>query len=321
MPDTTAIVSQLRTLEQLTRTENQVARIRVAQARTDGVRRELETNASNAERRIGRIRDALREMRAVPDVVGPVVGSLAALVKSAGEQAQRFDEALLGDLALERQLLDRARYLVALTTTDGPTTVNRLAEELVEAHTETVDWLSTVLAEEALGGPAALRATPLQVVRGGVTQVVRLPARVTADGLNRASDTIARAGTRARDRMQALAENADRLARDTREVLEVGFDAALDRAEAVTRREGADETAAALHETRRDRGLLTAGELPVSGYDALSSKDAVTAVRALESVEDVQAVARYEERHKNRSGVVTAARNRHAEMAKATVAS
>lgn len=36
-----AVISQLRTLEQLTRTEVQIARTRVAQARTDAVRREL----------------------------------------------------------------------------------------------------------------------------------------------------------------------------------------------------------------------------------------------------------------------------------------
>ncbi len=321
MPDTSAIVSQLRALEQLTRTENQVARVRVTQARTDGVRRELETNAAAAQRRIGRIQDALREMRAVPDVVGPVVGAIAALLKSTAEQAQRFDEALLGDLALERGLLDRARYLVALTSTDGPAEVHRLAQDLVAAHTETVEWLTTVLAEEALGGPGALRATPLQIVRGGITHVVRLPAKATADGVNRAGDTLVRAGAHARDRMQALVEGVDRVARDTREVVGTGFDAALDRAEIVHRREGRVDTAAALHEARRDRGVLRVDELPIRDYDTLSVQAAASAVRELGSVEEVQAVVRYEERHKNRSGVVTAARDRHAEMAKATLAS
>ncbi|MFP5072159.1 ferritin-like domain-containing protein [Pseudonocardia nantongensis] len=318
MTDTPAVVAQLRTLEQLTRTENQVARLRVAQARTDRTRRELEDNAGRAERRLVRIQDALRELDAVPDVVGTLAGRIVALGKSQAEQAQRFDEALLGDLALERQLQDRARYLQALTV-HGPAEVHRLAGELVEAHTETVEWLTTVLAEEAVGGPAPLRATPLQVVRGGITHAVRLPGRVTADGINRAGHEISRAGERARRSMFALTDGVQRAVRDTGEILGTGLDAALDRAENVARREGADDAVRAVHGTRRARGALTSAELPVTDYDALSVPDAAEAVRGLDAPEDVQAVLRYEELHKNRSGVVTVARTRHAEVARETV--
>src|SRR4051812_41398953 len=95
MTDNPAIVAQLRTLEQLTRTGNQVARLRTVQARTAEPRRELEQNAEQAERRLARIQDALRELGAIPDVVGTVVGRAVALLKSQIEQAQRFDEALL----------------------------------------------------------------------------------------------------------------------------------------------------------------------------------------------------------------------------------
>ncbi|MYW73888.1 ferritin-like domain-containing protein, partial [Pseudonocardia sp. SID8383] len=193
MTDTAAVVAQLCVLEQLTRTENRIARLRTVQARTDETRRELTDNARRAEDRLGRIQDALRELDAVPDLVGAVGGRILAFVKSQVEQAQRFDEALLGDLALERQLQDRARYLQALTAS-GPERVHRLAGELVEAHSETVEWLTTVLAEEAVGGPAPLRATPLQIARGAVTDAVRLPARLGAVGLNRAGHELTRAG-------------------------------------------------------------------------------------------------------------------------------
>lgn len=314
----TAVVAQLRTLEQLTRTENQVARLRTVQARTDETRRELEQNADRAERRIARIQEALRELDAVPDVVGTVIGRVAALLKSQVEQAQRFDEALLGDLALERQLQDRARYLQALTA-DGPASVHALAGELVDAHTETVEWLTTVLAEEAVGGPAPLRATPLQVVRDGVTQVIRFPARVTADGVNRAGHGVVRAGELARDRVFELVGGLDRAARGTREVLGTGVDAALDRAETVARRDGADDTADTVHAVRRGRGALAPGELPIRDFDTLSVSDAAAAVRRLESAEDLQAVLRHEEEHKKRSGVLTVARARHAEVARASV--
>ncbi len=49
----------------------------------------------------------------VPEVVGPFLGRAAATVKAMADQALPFDEALLGDLALEHQLLDRARYIKA----------------------------------------------------------------------------------------------------------------------------------------------------------------------------------------------------------------
>ncbi|TCK26728.1 ferritin-like domain-containing protein [Pseudonocardia endophytica] len=316
--NTTAVVAQLRTLEQLTRTEHQIARLRTVQARTDETRRELERNADNAERRIGRIQDALRELGAVPDVVGTVMGRVAAVLKSQVEQAQRFDEALLGDLALERQLQDRARYLQALTA-GGSASHHALAGELVEAHTETVEWLTTVLAEEAVGGPAPLRATPLQVVRDGVTQVIRFPARVAADGVNRAGHTVSRAGELARDRVLELVSGLDRTARETREVVGTGVDAALDRAEEVARRDGAGDAADAVRTVRRERGALEASELPIRDFDSLSVSDAASAVRGLESPEDLQAVLRYEEEHKNRSGVLTVARSRHAEAARSTV--
>ena len=71
------------------------------------------------------------------------------------EQAQPFGEALLGDLALEHQLLDRARYIKALAVAMGNSDIEKLADRLIEAHSATVAWLTTVLAEDALGGPAA----------------------------------------------------------------------------------------------------------------------------------------------------------------------
>ncbi|MDQ4118284.1 MAG: ferritin-like domain-containing protein [Actinomycetota bacterium] len=314
----TAVVAQLRTLEQLTRTENQIARLRTAQARTDETRRELEQNADRAERRLARIQDALRELGAVPDVAGIVIGRAAAVLKSQVEQAQRLDEALLGDLALERRLQDRARYLQALTA-NGPAGVHALAGELVDAHTDTVEWLTTVLAEEAVGGPAPLRATPLQVVRDGVTQVVRFPGRVAADGVNRAGHTVTRAGELARGRMLELLDGLDRTARDAYDVLGTGVDAALDRAEQVARRDSAASTADAVHTVRRERGALDVSELPIREFDRLSVSDAVAAVRTLETAEDLQAVLRYEDKHNNRAGVLTVARSRHADVARTTV--
>src|SRR4051812_45485905 len=166
--DNTKIVNQLRALVLLTQTEEQIARTRVSQARTDAVRRELTQNADKAADRTRLITDQLRSLGGVPDVVTPAIGRLSAVLKATFEQAEPFDEALLQDLQLEHQLLDRATYLKALAESAGTTKVKQLAERLITAHTATVEWLAVVLAEEGLGGPAALQATPIQRVAGGV---------------------------------------------------------------------------------------------------------------------------------------------------------
>lgn len=82
----------------------------------------------------------------------------------------------------EQQLLGRARYLKSLGEAAGKPSLRALAEQLEAAHSETVQWISTVLAQEALGGPAASRATALQRAAGGVSKMVGLPPRVAREG-------------------------------------------------------------------------------------------------------------------------------------------
>ncbi|HMZ15090.1 MAG TPA: ferritin-like domain-containing protein, partial [Mycobacterium sp.] len=174
-PDTSRLLAQLRALLDLTNTEIQVAETRVAQARTEAVRRELTQNAENGRERAEAVEAAIRDLGGFPDLIGPFLGRAAAAVKALTEQAQPFDEALLGDLALEGQLLDRARYVKALAVAAKKPDVQKLADRLITAHSATVDWLSTVLAEDALGGPAALRRTPLQAATGVAVRMVNLP--------------------------------------------------------------------------------------------------------------------------------------------------
>src|SRR3954470_7059876 len=154
MTDTTTLIQQLRALMMLTQTEEQIARIRVAQARTDAVRRELQQNAGHAAERTAAIAQQLRALGGVADVVPPAMGRIAALLKGTVEQAGPIDEALLGDLQLEHQLLDRATYLKVLAQVAKEPEVERLAERLITAHSATVEWLTVLLAESALGGPA-----------------------------------------------------------------------------------------------------------------------------------------------------------------------
>jgi hypothetical protein len=334
---TRQIVRQLRAILQLTQTEAQIARLRIAQARTDAVRRELSQNADNAERRTREITERLRALGGVPDAVTPVIGRFAALLKSTVEQAEPFDEALLHDLALEQQLLGRARYLKALADGAGNQGVRALAERLETAHSATVDWISTVLAEEALGGPTALRATPLQRVAGGVTNAIGLPVRAAWEGVNRAVDsaqevsgkaweTVAdvtdraeRVGDRARQTFAGVADRAIRLAGAGRDVARTGRDASLRRAETVARQEGATGTAQAVRDTRRGLGTLAEGELPIRDYDQLNQHEAIRQIKELDDPADVRAVINYEEAHRDRSSVISAAQTRAAALAKQTM--
>jgi hypothetical protein len=334
MTDNAKIINQLRALLLLTQTEEQIARTRVGQARTDAVRRELTQNADNAAARTQAITEQLRASGGVPDVVTPALGRLGALVKSALEQAEPLEEALLQDLELEHQLLDRATYLRVLAETAGQAKVKALAERLITAHESTVEWLTVVLAEEALGGPAALVATPFQKVAGGAARAVNAPVRFMANTVNRAVDTVQttvhstvdsvqsnaeQLGDSARDDARGLVGRAATLTGAVRETLAAGRAASLRRAERVARREGNTEAAEAAKAAREELGDVTADELPIKGYDALSVPDAVKAIKQLRTPHDINVIIRYEETHKDRANVSSAAQTQLAALAKEAV--
>jgi hypothetical protein len=313
------MIAQLRSVLQLTQTEVAVARIRVAQARTDAVRRELTENARNAEQRTGEITRELQRLGGVADVVSPLVGRVGAVVKGTVEQAGPVDEALLGDLTLEHQLRDRAVYLRALAEAAKDNGVRQLADRLEQAHAATIEWLTTVLAEHALGGPPALQPTPVQMVVGGATRAVRLPVNFAREQVSRWAARLQQRGDQVRTVVNDTAGRAARLGEDAREVVTTGRNAALDRAERVTRREGNTDAAQVLHDARARLGALHASELPIQRYDELGVNDAVAKVKQLDDVEDLNKVIVYEEANKNRSGIISAAQTRHAALAQEVV--
>lgn len=309
------LLTQLRTVRDLTNTEIQVAETRLAQARTEAVQRELSQNASNARARAEAIERAIRDLGGVPNLTGPFLGRAAAAVKAMVEQAQPFDEALLGDLQLEHQLLDRARYIKALAVAAKKPEIEDLASRLITAHSATVDWLTTVLAEDALGGPAALRRTPMQAAAGAAVKLVNVPMTWSARGLDRAVDAV-RTAPEAVDELR----NRSAQVRDTAaKTLTASRNAALQTAERVARREGSDEMADALNTVRSAAGALDASELPISDYDELTVPQAVAAVKELDDSSDIRAIIAYEESHKNRHGVVSAAQVRLAAIAQEVV--
>jgi bacterioferritin (cytochrome b1) len=317
--DNTKIINQLRALVLLTRTEEQVARTRIAQARTEAVQRELAQNADHAAERTQLITDELRALGGVPDVVTPALGRLAAVLKATFEQGSPLEEALLQDLQLEHQLLDRATYLKVLAEKAELPKVKHLAERLVTAHEATVEWLTVVLAEEGLGGPAALQPTPLQRVAGGAVRAYVAPYRFLANRVNEALDTAEQRRQQAGERVQEVAGKAGHLTDAVRETLEVGRAATLRRAERIARREGNREAAETAKQAREELGDVTADELPIKGYDSLSTTDAVKAVKQLKTPHDVNVIIRYEETHKARTGVVNAAQTQLAAIAKEVV--
>ena len=212
----TTLLAQLRTVLDLTHTEIQVAETRVAQARTEAVRKELTQNADNGRIRAEAIEKAIRDLGGFPDTIGPFLGRAAAAVKALTEQAQPFDEALLGDLALEDQLLDRSRYIKALAVAAKRTDVQELADRLITAHSATVNWLTTVLAEDALGGPAALRRTPLQAAAGTAVKLVNLPGQWSAQSVERVAELVRSAGPAVDDLVRRAQHASDVALKATR---------------------------------------------------------------------------------------------------------
>jgi hypothetical protein len=319
MTDNNKLINQLRALVLLTQTEEQVARTRISQARTDAVRRELTQNADNAAKRSLEITEQLRSLGGVPDVVTPALGRLAAVLKATFEQAAPLEEALLTDLQLEHQLHDRATYLKVLADQAGQAKVRQLAEKLITAHEATVEWLTVVLAEEAMGGPAALVATPVQKVAGGVARAVNAPVRFWANTVNNAVDTVKQAGEETSERFNAVTERASALTDAVRETLTAGRGATLRRAEQVADREGNTDVAKAARSAREELGDVSADELPIKKYDQLTVADAIKAIKDLKTPNDIHVVIHYEEAHKNRSNVASAAQTQLAELAKEAV--
>src|SRR4029450_12616194 len=128
----------------------------------------------------------------------------------------------------------------------------KLADRLIVAHTATVEWLLTVLAEDALGGPAALQRTPIQAATGVAVRLVNVPMSWSARGLDRAVDT-GRAAPPALGELLSRGAYAGDVAA---KAPGPSRDPALATAERITRREGADQTADALHSLRSAAGVL-----------------------------------------------------------------
>jgi bacterioferritin (cytochrome b1) len=318
-----ALQNELVALLRLTRTEAQVARVRVSQAQRDEIRRELEANARKADARSTKIQKALRQLGGTPDVFGDTVGRAVALTKVTTEQAQPLSEGLLGDLALEHQLRDRVVFTRVLAEAQDEPKVVDLMTALEEAHSETIEWIRLRLAEVAQGGPAALAPTPTQSVVGTVARFATLPSRRSAALVNKAAEALARGRAAiestvdsARETAESTVESVRETAEATEDVVTAGRDAALARAEKVS---PSATTRRAAHKTREGLGLIDAADLPIQRYEQLTNAEANEAINNLEDPEQVRVVQRFEEAHKNRKRVLNTAQKRLTDLAAESV--
>ena len=316
LSDSTTLLGELAVLLRLTRTEAQIARARISQARSEEIRRELADNARQADAHAARIQAAIRRLGGAPDVFADAVGRVAAIAKATFEQGQPFSEGLLGDLALEHQLRDRAVFTRVLAEAQDQPAVVTLMHQLEEDHTETIAWITVRLGEVAQGGPTALSPTPAQAAVSAATRIALLPSRQSAALFNKAVNLVQRSRDSAEHAVQTTRKKVKKTTKATIEVVEAGRDAALARAEEVA--PSADIRRAA-HETREDLGTIEARDLPLKDYENLSVASATKAIEELDNAKDVRLVLRFEQAHQNRKGVTSVAQQRMTEFAKQSV--
>lgn len=316
----TGLITQLDILLRLTAQEAATARGRLTQVTADATRREFTQHAAQCDKRAQAIRQAVRDLGGAPDMVGMTLGKAVAVAKFPLEQAMPITEALLADLALEHQLFDRARLVQVLAAdADAPDLV-ALAERLETAHGTTIQWLFTVLSETAIGGPAALAPTGLQVAAATARSAATFAGSSAATGLNKAVATAGNVTGRlqgsANQSVTSQVGRVSSLAGGVKSIFRVGRDATLAETEKQVSRELGKDRADAMHHAREQLGALSAAELPIRGFDGLTAQDVTAKLNRMTNADDIQVILAYEKAHKHRAGVVTAGTKRIRQIAK-----
>jgi bacterioferritin (cytochrome b1) len=266
------LLSELQDLLRLTASEQVIANVRRLQAASSSIAEELKANAGKSVERQQLLTDAIRQAGGVPDVVGAAFGKAGAFLQTQVNQVQTLQGALLGDLALEHQLRERARYARTLAESLGYSQIIPVLDRLETAHTATIEWLETRLAEVGRTGTSALRATPVQAAVTAARRSVGLPFAVLAGGVNRASSLL---GRKAGSAATTVAESAGKAVDTTTEqVLDLT---------------GVDE--------QRE---------PFAAYSTLSGDSVMRHVEDSDDVEHLREILAYEQARKARKGVLQA---------------
>jgi bacterioferritin (cytochrome b1)/uncharacterized protein YjbJ (UPF0337 family) len=191
------LVSELQNPLRLTSFEQTIAAVRRTQAASTPIADELKANYAKSLERSQLISDALRQVGGVPDVVGAAVSKVGAFFTTQLNQVQTLQGALLGDLALEHQLRERARYARTLAESLDYPQLLPVFDRLELAHTATIEWLEARLIEVGRTGTSALKATPVQAAVGAARRVAGAPFLVLAATVNRGTSLLTRGASSA----------------------------------------------------------------------------------------------------------------------------
>ncbi|MCW2679254.1 MAG: hypothetical protein JWM62_655 [Frankiales bacterium] len=303
------LLSELQDLLRLTASEQVIANVRRLQAASSSIAEELKANAGKSVERQQLLTDAIRQAGGVPDVVGTAFGKASAFVQTQVNQVQTLQGALLGDLALEHQLRERARYARTLAESLGYTQIIPVLDRLETAHTATIGWLETRLSEVGRTGTSALRATPVQAAVTAARRTVGAPFAVLAAGVNRASSLL---GKKAGKAASTVADGAS-----------TAVDTAVTQVEAVA--EDVTGTTKAGLQKAQDAGSdaveevldltgLDADHQPFAAYSTLSGDSVMRHVNDSDDVEHLREILAYEQAHKARKGVLQALESRLTEL-------
>lgn len=310
------LLTELNGLMRLTAIEADIARSRSLQARDEEVRDELLQNARNADTRRLALHQAVRELGGVPDVLGVALDRMVTLARTQVlDQTMPINEALLADLALEHQLRDRSAFARVIAEALDETDTASMLERVGAAHVAAIEWIEARLGEVALGGPAALRPTPLQSTAAIAQRVATLPSQALAAGINRGVAVADGIGNRLGERLGRTRDAAEITAEATAEGLAAGRETMLRTAERRAADEGAGDAVRSLRQARRDVGALSADELPIQRYGNMNADRAIARIEKLDDPGDVRTVRNFEAQHKNRSSVLRALDERFSELA------
>jgi hypothetical protein len=308
------LVSELQQLLRMTAFEQSIATVRRVQARSTDIAEELAANAEKSGERLALLAGAVKQVGGVPDVVGPLLGKASAFVTTQLNQVQTLQGALLGDLALEHSLRERARYARTLAESLGYSQVIPVLDRLELAHTATIEWLEKRIAEVAKTGTSAIEATPVQAAVTVARRALAAPFGIAAGGVNRVSGLVQRFGGKAVEEVQDAAEaTVDAAATAVSNVKMANDDKDVYPAEGTV--EVAVDEFGAVGSMTDNTGVEPDGvHAPFPGYDKLSGDRVMTYISASTDLPDLQVLLAYEEAHKNRKGVVQAVESRLAEL-------
>ena len=343
------LLSELQDLLRLTAFEQTIANVRRIQAASTAVAEELKANAEKSRERQQLLAQAVKQAGGVPDVVGAAFGKAGAFLQTQLNQVQTLQGALLGDLALEHELRERARYARTLAESLGYSQVIPVLDRLETAHTATIEWLEERLNEVGRTGTSALKATPVQAAVTVVRRTAGAPFAVFAGTVNRASSLLGRRASDAASTVTEVAGNAASTVSDVAgdaasTVGDVAGDAASTVSDAASRAtdaagsavdtavstvEAAAEDAAGATrkgvEKAQDAAQSTADDVldltgldeqqePFAAYSTLSGDSVIRHVNDNDDVEHLREILAYEQAHKARKGVVQALESRLQEL-------